>query len=139
MKKKVTLIGLLVLITFALILGINSLMPKPVEGNKIITFKIVDEMNNQVLFDGDIQSDAETLGECLRDYPDFKLEKEDGQYGMYITSLMGVSVHDDAYWVFESENNKSCSGSEGGFCPAADQVMLEDGDNFTFKLTNQFN
>lgn len=139
MKKKVTLIGILVLVTVGLVLGINALMPKPVEGDKTISFKIVDEMTNQVLFEDDIQSDAETLGDCLRNYPDFKLEKEDSQYGMYITSLMGVAAHDDAYWVFESENNKSCSGSEGGFCPAADQVMLEDGDSFTFKLTNQFN
>ena len=38
--------------------------------------------------------------------------------------------------VFESENNTVCK--EAGMCPAMDEVVIEDGDAFTFKLISSF-
>lgn len=139
MKKKGIILGVIAILVVVVVLAVNSLTPKTQEGLKNITIKIVDQMNDEVLYDGSIDTESETLGEMLVSEDDLKVKGESGQYGFFISSMMGVDAHDDAFWVFESDNNKSCGEAEAGFCPAADAVVLEDGDAFLFKLTNQFN
>lgn len=139
MKKKGIILGIIAILVVMVVLLVNSLTPKPQEGLKNITIKIVDQMNDKILYEGTIETETETLGEMLVSKDDLKVKGESGQYGFFISSMMGVDAHDDAFWVFESDNNKSCGEAEAGFCPAADAVVLEDGDIFLFKLTNQFN
>lgn len=139
MKKKGYILGIIAVLVVAVVLLVNRLTPKPQEGLKNIEIKIVDEMNDEILYEGKMDTEAETLGEMLVSEDDLKVKGETGQYGFFISSMMGVDAHDDAFWVFESDNNKSCGEAEAGFCPAADAVVLADGDTFLFKLTNQFN
>lgn len=139
MKKKGIILGIIAILVVMVVLLVNSLTPKPQEGLKNITIKIVDQMNDEILYEGTIETETETLGEMLVSKDDLKVKGESGQYGFFISSMMGVDAHDDAFWVFESDNNKSCGEAEAGFCPAADAVVLEDDDIFLFKLTNQFN
>ena len=139
MKKKGLILGGLAVLVLLVMIAVNMLMPKLQAGMKNITIKIVDEMNDEVLFDDVIQTSDEILATLLTSEKALKVVGEEGQYGLFITSMMGVDAHDDAYWVFESDNNKSCGEAEGGYCPAANSVNLADGDVFLFKLTNQFN
>ena len=137
MKKKGTILGIIAILAVAVVMLVNSLTPKPQEGLKNITVKVVDEINDEILYEGMINTETDTLGKMLVSEDELKVKGESGQYGFFISSMMGVDAHDDAYWVFESDNNKSCGEAEAGFCPAADAVILEDGDVFLFKLTNQ--
>ncbi len=137
MKKKGMMIGVLALLVLAVVALVSLFSPKPQAGDKMISIKIVDELNAATLFDDTISTDAQTLGELLKESEELQISSEESQYGMYITAMMNTPQHDDAYWVFESENKKTCE--EAGYWPAADSVMLADGDVFLFKLTNQFN
>lgn len=139
MKKKGIILGSIAVLILVVAVALNMLMPKSEAGMKNITIKIVDKMNDQVLYDDTIATSEETLGKLLLAQEELKVVGEEGQYGLFITSMMGADAHDDAFWIFESENNKTCGEAEGGFCPAADAVILADGDIFLFKLTNQFN
>lgn len=105
---------------------------------KSITIEIIDEVNDEVLLQETFQTTSEDLGGFLKTEPKVALIYEDDQYGLYITSLMGREASASAFWLFESSNNKSCAADTSGYCPAADSVILQDGDSFTFQLSDDF-
>ena len=43
---------------------------------------------------------------------------------------------DSIFWVYESDNNKSCI--DAGMCMGISDTIIEDGDNFVFKYTDTF-
>lgn len=106
---------------------------------KNIHVEIIDEVKDEVLMEETFQTNSEDLGAFLKSEPKVKLVYEDGQYGLYITSLMERDATSSAFWIYESTNNLSCSQGQGGFCPAAEDVILQDGDSFVFKLSDDFN
>ena len=102
-----------------------------------IDITVQDEINDQELFKGTIETNKTTLADALEQTADvLKIEMEDSEYGKYITSIMDVAQTDTNFWVYESDNNKSCQ--EAGMCMGVSETTIEDGDNFTFRYTDTF-
>ena len=106
--------------------------------SKVIQITIQNE--DDVIYDKQVETNSATLGELLEEMKKQKeilLESEQSTYGMYITG-MGVDelyVQDEAsgkYWTYDSENNAQCV--KNSFCDAADVLVIEDKDHFTFTL-----
>ncbi len=106
--------------------------------SKVIQITIKNE--DTLVYDQQVDTNAATLGELLEELKEQKeilLESEQSTYGMYITG-MGVDElyrQDEVggkYWTYDSENNAQCI--KNSFCDAADVLVIEDGDHFTFTL-----
>ncbi len=142
MKNKI--IALLVVVASAVLLlfGLNYFSAKPVvqKGDKAITIVVVNaEDGNKELFKGVVYTNANYLGGAIFDEPKLQPAIEDGQYGRFITGLCGVSQGDmktGPWWLYSSEKNEVCKAQ--GMCPGIDDVVIKDGDDFTFTLTSKF-
>lgn len=106
-----------------------------------LNITIKDEENNKELFNGEVsvEGTAETLADFLEKAEDLDVVMEDGQYGKTIMGMMGVETEDfnkGPWWLYESDNNESCT--QAGYCDAASNLPIKDGDNFTFTYTSSF-
>lgn len=139
MKKKLIISLSAVAVLALVVLGINQLMPKKVEGAKSITIVIRDDMTGTELFSDVLHTDTETMYEFLVEKTQLKAVMDESQFGNFITSMMDVEQGDMStgpWWLYESKNNESCLSA--GMCPGVDALNLQDGDDFLFKLTNSF-
>lgn len=136
MKNKNIFLAVLFVIVVGVVLLFQGIQSEKNLDVKSIHVIVKDHRNNEVLYDETVTTDVATLADWLQSDESLQAVGETGEYGYYLTSLLGASEGDGFYWVFESDNNKSCI--ESGFCPAADQVALQNQDKFTFKLTNVF-
>ena len=138
MKKKGLAIVVLVAVVAVILWGLNSFSSSTTtDGSKVIHLIIKDEVKDEVLFDEEVESDALYLSELLIENQEkLQLVYEESEFGMFITGLMGSESDQQAFWVYESDNNTSCI--EKGFCDAAEQLSIEDGNEFVFKLTKDF-
>lgn len=112
----------------------------PKEG---LTLDIVVENKetNEVIFDGECTSETKgsTLADFLEGADELEVEMEDGTYGKTIISILGVKTEDwnkGPWWTYTSETNETCK--EEGFCPAASDLEVEDGDSFVFTYSSEF-
>lgn len=108
-------------------------------GNKELHIEI--QVDGEVIFDEDVKTNQGTLADLLKEMAaegDIQLEYSNSAYGMYIQGLGNKDTlyKEDSnagkYWNYGSQNNKQCAKSE--FCDAADNLMIEDGDDFVFTL-----
>lgn len=137
-----TIIKVLVaLVACAIIVFAFKAMNKPeVEaGEKTLTIKIVDGDKEVATITEN--TDAELLADVLTEMAEEKdivLEYQDSEYGMYITGLgvdelLTEAPSENKYWMYNSENNRSCK--EAGFCTGASELPVYDGDEFEFTLS----
>lgn len=73
----------------------------------------------------------------MKENKEIVLEYEDSTYGMYIKGMGKDKLHKEdvsasKYWVYDSENNKSCK--EADLCDSANKLAIEDNDVFVFTL-----
>lgn len=139
MKKKWIAATAIIAIIAVCLVGFNLLKPKPVSGAKTITVTLVNEVEDKQIYSQELKTDAETLGQLLDEVKDLKAVTETSAYGRLLTSLLDIKQGDMAtgpWWLYESENNESCKAA--GFCPAIDDTMIQDKDNFTFKYTDTY-
>lgn len=144
--KKICKIGLLCTL---LILGgcankdNETILKENASSDETITLhiKVKDEVNNKELFNGDVsvEGNIETLEDFLKqaDILDTVI-KDDGQYTT-LMSLLGVSTenfNEGPWWLYESENNKSCQAT--GMCDAINVLEIENGDSFIFRYTSSY-
>ena len=102
-----------------------------------INIKIVDEISDEELFNGTLTTKATTLADALEAAKGvIDVTMEDSEYGKYITGMLGLEQTDSIFWVYESDNNKSCI--DAGMCMGISDTTIEDGDNFVFKYTDTF-
>ena len=110
------------------------------KGDKTIQIVIKDD-KNKTLYDDKVSTDATKLEVLLKEMKKDKeivLEYEDGAYGMYITGMGKDKVVKQMeskgyYWIYTSDNNKSCK--EAGYCEAANTLKIADQDKFVFALS----
>lgn len=103
---------------------------------------IKDEVNDKILFDGEVSVDKKVtiLSEFLENAKELEVEMEDGQYGKTLMGIKGLKTEDfkaGPWWLYESDTNEACIAA--GMCAAADALEIKDGDSFTFKYTSDFN
>ncbi len=88
------------------------------------TFVAVDLDGNKT--EKEITTDKKTVGEALLSQG--IVEGEKGDYGLYVTSVNGVSLDykkDGAYWAFYVGDNYASKG--------VDQTEIEPGETYMFK------
>lgn len=140
MKKKIIIAVIDILIVLCVVLGIRAITQGTAsKGDKSIEITVVDESDQgKELLKETLDTDAANLTDLLKEKEDLKAVIEDGTYGAYLTSLAGKAqdAEKGPWWVYESDNNEICV--KGGMCPAMDEVLIQDGDRFVFKLTASF-
>ena len=121
-------VGLLVVLAAAW-----GMKGSPVAGQKHIILHIKGIENQK---DVEVDTDCETLAEALNEQKDLQVKIDEGPYGAYLVSLIGETAAKDQGWVYESPNNEVCLSME--YCPALEQVMIQDQDEFIFSLIGGF-
>lgn len=128
-KKKIILaVGILVLIA-ALFIGIYvALSPKASKGAKNITVEIIDDTQKSVVYE--VNTDAEYLGDALRETEGLSIEGTEGEYGLMVDTVNGVVAdfnENGAYWAFYVD---------GEYCMyGVDQQPIEDGQEYQIIYT----
>lgn len=125
-KKKITLISVFVaVVAVAAIVAVVLNQKSTTAGMKNFKVQIVSERDG---YDqtADCKSDAEFLGEFLRNYSDCEYQESD--YGIYVTGFDGMKEDlDNQYWWCISVNGEAA-------VTGADKIPLQDGDTYNFTL-----
>lgn len=138
MKKNILLMGLCT----GMILTGCALQSDTDSSVKEVSLDIVvkDEVNDKELFNETLtkEGDIENLYDFLSECDELKIVFEEGSYGAYIDSMLGLKqdFNKGPWWLFSSENNETCK--EEGMCPAVQNLEINDGDQFVFSYTNEF-
>lgn len=129
-SSKGLLIGLVILVA-ACIAGwllYQNFMPKGEKGAKTVTVKVVH--GDQTTKEFEYKTDEAYLGAVIQS--EGLVEGEDGQYGLFITSVDGEKADDtkQQWW---------CLTKGGGQVnTSADQTPIADGDVFELTLTEGY-
>lgn len=104
--KKSTKIVLAVVAAIVVVCGLIGVYaafgPKATQGAKAYTLEVVDNNGNSKTYEA--RTDAEYLRQALEELSetsDFSLEGDESDYGLYITTVNGVTADyaaDGAYW-----------------------------------------
>lgn len=95
------------------------------EGNTQFDFTVVDEAGAETKFE--IHTDKETVGDALLELE--LIDGEDGEYGLYVKSVNGVTADydtDGVYWAFYVNDEYAQSG--------VDSTKITEGDSYAFKI-----
>jgi hypothetical protein len=104
------------------------LSDKPVLGSKSFTIEVVDDKSQTKTYES--RTDAEFLGEAVKEIKGLKVEGEKSQYGLMIESVNGLSTvyeKDGAYWGIFVNGNYATQG--------IDTQPVKDGDKFKLVYT----
>lgn len=125
-KKKITLISVFVaVVAVAAIVAVVLNQKSTTAEMKNFKVQIVSERDG---YDQttDCKSDAEFLGEFLRNYSGCEYQESD--YGIYVTGFDGMKEDlDNQYWWCISVNGEAA-------VTGADEIPLQDGDTYNFTL-----
>lgn len=130
-KKKIILaVGVLVLIA-AIFAGIYfALAPKASAGAKQITIEVIDDTQTSTIYE--VGTDAEYLGEAIRETKDLVVEGIESEYGLMVDTVNGVVAdynENGAYWAFYVD---------GEYCMyGMDQQPIEDGQAYQIIYTTE--
>lgn len=95
------LIGILILaVCIGIFAGIYSFFgPKALEGSKTITLSVVDNNGSEKTYE--VKTDAQFLREVFDEVDGLTVKGTDGDYGLYIDTVNGLTADfdaDGAYW-----------------------------------------
>lgn len=129
-NKKTTMIAVIILIVVMAVAGIVYMKFKPstTQGDKEITVKVSALDKGEEVFT--YQTDAQYLGEVLE--ANKLIEGENGQYGMFITTVNKVKADDSKqqWWCIIKEGEQVNT--------SADQTPIQDGDQYELTLTEGY-
>ncbi len=131
-KKKITIgVVIAVVLIAALCVIYKVAKPSATAGTKSYTVSVVDADGNTVSYDG--KTDAEYLRglmDELSENEDFTYEGTDGDYGLYLDTINGLTADydaDGAYWAIYVNGEYANYG--------VDEQPVTDGDAFSFEYT----
>lgn len=122
----------ILLAMFAMLVLYTFFGPKAAAGTKTYSLEVVDDKEETTTYEG--KTDAEYLRDLMEELAekgDFSYEGEDGQYGLYIQTVNGLTAdfsQNGAYWAIY------VNGEYGQY--SADQQPVEDGDAFRLVYEN---
>ncbi len=127
-KQKWPILGLIILLVAAGIFYAvwRTNRPAPQAGEKAITVEVVHGDGSEKSFT--YQTDEEYLGALLQE--EGLISGTESEYGLYVTTVDGETADydaDGAYWWL------SCNGEDAQ--TGADQVVIQDGDVYTWTYT----
>lgn len=136
MKKKLLLASALVLALVLILMSMNVLQPGTNSDKKTINVTIIDETTKKELISQEYKTNAETLMDFLEQEKELKVILDKQPTGTFINGMLDLNTEDakkGPWWLYESDNNTQCK--QMGFCPAVNDLALEDNNNFTFKFS----
>lgn len=139
MKRKIGIALFVLCLTGIIIVGINAITTRETKkGSKHIDIKIVDQVNDKILFEDTLYTDSLTLEELIKEQKEFDIQLKKGAYGIEIESIEGLKNDfvKGPWWLYESDTNKVCK--KEGYCPIMNELPIYDYDSFTFKYTKEF-
>ncbi len=119
------LIAVVVVLAIVLVCAGNLFAPKTTEGAKSITISVVDDAGEISTYE--VKTDAEYLSEVFDEVDELTVEGYESSYGLYITTINGVTADYDAdcsYWSIYVNGEYGMYG--------ADSQVVTDGDEYTF-------
>ncbi len=123
-NKKVILGAAALVVLIAVFAAVYACMrEKPAQGTKTFTVEVVDDEQKSTTYTG--HTDAEYLRQALEELEDFQMEGTEGDYGLYVQTVNGVTADynaDGAYWSFYV-NGEICNNG-------VDTQPVEDNDAF---------
>ncbi|MCI5872932.1 MAG: DUF4430 domain-containing protein [Clostridiales bacterium] len=128
-KKKIILaVGALVLVA-AIFAGVYfALAPKASAGGKEITIEVIDDAQASTVYE--VSTDAEYLGDAIRETEGLTVEGTESEYGLMVDTVNGVVAdynENGAYWAFYVD---------GEYCMyGMDQQPIEDGQAYQIIYT----
>lgn len=128
-KKKILLaVGALVLVA-AIFAGVYfALAPKASAGGKQITIEVIDDAQASTVYE--VSTDAEYLGDAIRETEGLDVEGTESEYGLMVDTVNGVVAdynENGAYWAFYVD---------GEYCMyGMDQQPIEDGQAYQIIYT----
>lgn len=125
--KKIVIGAVIIAVIAAVLAGVYFFFgPKTMKGSKEYTLEVVNDEGRVTEYAG--RTDEEYLRKALEELEeakDFSMEGEDGEYGLYITTVNGVTADfaaDGAYWSIY------VNGEYGMF--SVDEQPVADGDEY---------
>lgn len=125
-KKTLGLALGLVIVLVAAAIFYMVFAAKPSAGSKAITVTVVDDNGEETFYEQ--KTDAEYLRGALEEIEGLTIEGEDGDYGLYVKTVNGLTADyetDGAYWSFYV-NDEYAQYS-------VDEQPVNDGDDFAVK------
>lgn len=123
-KKLLSGIAILALLIVALGAIYFIFAPKASEGSKTITLSVVDDTGAETTYD--VKTDAEYLREVFDEVEGLTVVGTDGDYGLYIDTVNGVTADfnaNGAYWSIYVNGEVAQNG--------ADTQPVTDGDDYS--------
>lgn len=138
MKKKIILMASCIGMVLA---GCSSQNDSSTSTKEVsLNVVIKDEVNDKELYNETLTKEGnfENLYDFLSKCDELEVVFEDGSYGAYIDSMLGLKQDFDKgpWWLYSSENNETCK--EEGMCPAVQDLEISDGDQFVFSYTSEY-
>ncbi len=130
MKKstKIVIAVVAAVVVIAAFIGIYlAFGPKTAQGAKAITVEVVDNNRESVTYE--TRTDAEYLRQALEeldDATDFAIAGEEADYGLYVTTVNGITADydvDGAYWSIYVNGEYGMNG--------VDTQPVADGDTYS--------
>lgn len=130
-KKKIILAVGALLLVVAVFAGIYFAMsPKAQEGAKNITIEVIDDAQKSTMYE--VNTDAEYLGEAIRETKELVVDGTESEYGMMVDTVNGVVAdynENGAYWAFYVD---------GEYCMyGMDEQPIADGQAYQIIYTTE--
>ena len=132
-QKKKIIIGIVAMVVLiaTMVCVYISFRPKAAQGTKAYSLEVVDDSGKVTSYEG--KTDAEYLVGLMDELQasgDFTYEGTEGDYGLYINTVNGLTADydaDGAYWSI------MVNGEYGMY--GASEQPVDDGDSFQFVYT----
>ena len=130
MKRNIVIVvAVFVVLIAGMITAYSILSQKAVEGQKIITVDVV--MQDGVTTSYTIKTEEEYLRGAIDKDGQIKLEGEDGEYGLYLKTVNGVTVSEDPtaqeWWCLTKNGETHMYGF--------DTTVIMDGEKYEITFT----
>ncbi len=130
-KKKIILAVGALLLVVAVFAGIYFAMsPKAQEGAKNITIEVIDDAQKSTMYE--VNTDAEYLGDAIRETEELVVDGTESEYGMMVDTVNGVVAdynENGAYWAFYVD---------GEYCMyGMDEQPIADGEAYQIIYTTE--
>ncbi len=101
-NKKIVIAAVVLVLVAAVFAGVYLVLsPKAAEGSKNITIEVVDDQAQSTMYE--VNTDAEYLGDAIRETEGLTVEGTEGDYGLMVDTVNGIVADyntNGAYWAF---------------------------------------
>jgi len=126
-RRIIAVVAVFVVLIVSMIVAYAILSDKAVEGQKTITVKVV--MNDGTATNYTIKTTEEFLRGAIDTDGQIKLEGEEGDYGLYLKTVNGVTVNETAqeWWCLTKNGETHMYGF--------DTTVIMDGEQYEITFT----